>query len=439
MAQTMTIDRQSETATPVVEIVIPVYNEERDLEASVRRLRSYLDESFPFPTVVTIADNASTDRTWSIATLLACTLPGVEAVHLDQKGRGRALRATWLASTAEVVAYMDVDLSTDLDALLPLVAPLLSGHSQVAIGSRLAPGSFVVRGPKREVISRGYNCLLRTVLRNRFTDAQCGFKALRREAANALIPLVRDDQWFFDTELLILAERSGMRIHEVPVDWVDNPDSTVHIARTARDDLLGMWRLAHRQTPEVSREHFGGKNTKREAVRTDELARYTSVGIVSTVAYLVCYLALRNALGTYGANTLALAMCTAGNTIAHARLTFRPRTVDRLRNVVLVGLVGFATSLGFTSLALAFGQLLGATSPLAEVSALVLATAVAALVRFVLLQAWTLRMRFRSVSQTTRTVAMPADEARGGRRIARGSQVAPRFHHRTFTSRTHGD
>ena len=153
----------------------------------------------------------------------------MRVVHLPQKGRGRALAAVWSTSDAPVLAYMDVDLSTDLGGLLPLVAPLISGHSDVAIGSRLARGARVVRGPKREFISRCYNLLLRTVLHVRFSDAQCGFKAVRRDAAEQLLPLVEDTGWFFDTELLVLAERAGLRIHEVPVDWVDDPDSRVDI------------------------------------------------------------------------------------------------------------------------------------------------------------------------------------------------------------------
>ena len=154
----------------------------------------------------------------------------MQAIHLDQKGRGRALRAAWSPSTASVVAYMDVDLATGLDALLPLVAPLLSGHSDVAIGTRLGPGAHVVRGARREIISRGYNLLLRSALRSTCTDAQCGFKAMRREAAAELLPLVEDDEWFFDTEVLVTAQRIGLRIHEVPVDWVDDTDSRVEVA-----------------------------------------------------------------------------------------------------------------------------------------------------------------------------------------------------------------
>ena len=230
-------------AAPIVDIVVPVYNEEADLESSVRRLRAYLDDRFPFASAITIADNASTDATWSIARLLADSMPGVRALHLDEKGRGRALRQAWLASEAPIVAYTDVDLSTDLDALLPLVAPLLSGHSQVSTGSRLAFGARVTRGPKRELISRSYNLILRTVLRVGFRDAQCSFKAMRADVARLLLPEVRDQAWFFDTELLVLAERAGLRVHEVPVDWVDDPDSRVAIGSTALADLRGVWRL----------------------------------------------------------------------------------------------------------------------------------------------------------------------------------------------------
>src|SRR5207247_7657599 len=182
-------------------------------------------------------DNASTDATPQVAARLAAELEGVDVLRLEEKGRGRALRAAWSRSDARVVGYMDVDLSTDLRALLPLVAPLLSGHSDVAIGSRLARGARVVRGPKRELISRAYNTLLSTTLRARFSDAQCGFKAIRADRAQELLPLVHADSWFFDTELLVLAERMGLRIHEVPVDWIDDPDSRVDIVSTAIGDL----------------------------------------------------------------------------------------------------------------------------------------------------------------------------------------------------------
>ena len=239
---------------PLVDVVIPVFNEEVVLEASVRRVRQYVDEALPFACRVTVADNASTDGTEQIGRRLATDLEGVRYLRLDAKGRGRALRTAWLGSDAAVVAYMDVDLSTDLSALLPLVAPLLAGHSEVAIGTRLHRASRVVRGPKREIISRSYNRMLRTLLRAGFTDAQCGFKAVRRDVAAVVLPVVEDDEWFFDTELLLLAERLGMRVHEVPVDWTDDPDSRVAIVDTAVKDLRGMWRIrrSHTQTSGVT-------------------------------------------------------------------------------------------------------------------------------------------------------------------------------------------
>ncbi|MEP6693045.1 MAG: dolichyl-phosphate beta-glucosyltransferase [Chloroflexota bacterium] len=228
---------------PLVDVVIPVYNEERDLGPSVRRLHEYLETEFPFSAVITIADNASKDTTLAVAQRLAKELPRVRVLHLDAKGRGRALRAAWLQSDAQIGVYMDVDLSTDLKALLPLVAPLVSGHSDLAIGSRLAHGARVKRGPKREIISRCYMLVLRLALGAHFSDAQCGFKAIRTSVAKQLVPRVKDQSWFFDTELLVLAQRAGLRVHEVPVDWTDDPDSRVAIVRTAIDDLRGVVRL----------------------------------------------------------------------------------------------------------------------------------------------------------------------------------------------------
>jgi glycosyltransferase involved in cell wall biosynthesis len=231
-----------------VEIVIPVYNEQRALEASLRRLHGYLSAGFPFSWRIVVADNASTDRTLAVARRLSYELPAVEVVHLGAKGRGRALRRAWSSSDARVLCYMDVDLSTDLSALLPMVAPLLCGHSELAIGTRLSAGSRVTRSHRREFISRVYNRLLHLVLQAHFSDAQCGFKAIRSDAAAALLPLVSDEEWFFDTELLVLAQRHGMRIHEVPVDWVEDPDSRVDIVPTALADVRGVLRLfVHRR------------------------------------------------------------------------------------------------------------------------------------------------------------------------------------------------
>jgi glycosyltransferase involved in cell wall biosynthesis len=240
-----TLPRRS---APTLEVVIPIYNEQAILESSVRRVSAYLREALPFDCRITIADNASTDGSQAVGRRLAAEIDDVDYLRLEQKGRGLALRTAWLRSDAVVVAYMDVDLSTDLNGLWPLVAPLLSGHSQVAIGTRLAQDSRVSRGRKREVISRCYNWILRAALHAGFSDAQCGFKAARRDVLERLLPDVADNAWFFDTELLILAERAGMRIYEVPVDWVDDPDSRVDIVTTAVEDLRGVWRIRRRTT-----------------------------------------------------------------------------------------------------------------------------------------------------------------------------------------------
>ena len=242
----------------LVEVTVPVYNEEKVLEQSVRLLYSYLTDNLPFDFVITIADNASTDGTFAIAQRLRTELPRVRAVHLDRKGRGLALRHVWSNSEADIVAYMDADLSTGLAAFLPLIAPLLSGHGDLSVGSRLAYGAQVVRGPKREIISRVYNLLLRTVLSARFSDAQCGFKAGRTEVIRALLPAVTDDAWFFDTELLMLAQRQGLRIYQVPVTWTEDPDSKVEIVRTALADLRGVARL-----------RFGARSSNGRDASTD--------------------------------------------------------------------------------------------------------------------------------------------------------------------------
>ena len=230
---------------PVLDIAIPVYNEERVLEQSVRALHAHVRARIPFSTRLTIVDNASDDGTRLIGMRLATELENVRFMHLAEKGRGRALRSAWMSSDARVLAYMDVDLSTSLDSLGVLVAPLLSGSSDISIGSRLAPGARVRRSAGREVISRAYNLLLRSVLHTRFRDAQCGFKAIRAQVARHLLPAVRDQGWFFDTELLVIAQRDGFRIHEIPVEWVEDPDSRVNIPRTVLTDLRGVLRMRH--------------------------------------------------------------------------------------------------------------------------------------------------------------------------------------------------
>jgi len=404
-----------------MEIVIPVYNEARQLAASVTSLRSFLDSSFPLSTTVTIADNASTDDTWTIATGLAASLPGVRALHLDRKGRGRALRAAWSTSTAPVVAYMDVDLATGLEALLPLVAPLLSGHSDVAIGTRLAAGAHVVRGARREVISRTYNLMVRTVLGNACTDAQCGFKALRREAVDAVLPLVEDDAWFFDTEVLVTARRLGLRIHEVPVDWVDDLDSRVSVARTAWLDLCGVARMAGPasrrraadarrrlplttgvadpsrprppSSPGVSRPSQEHERADGE-VFADELLRFAGVGVLSTLAYVALFASLEPSIGAYAANGVAIVACSLGNTAAHRGMAGTARHgLDRVHRVLTAAAL-LGVSLSFTTLALVVARVLGLDEFAPELVAVTVANLAAAAFRFSILRTWVFRPRF---------------------------------------------
>ncbi|HEY0448887.1 glycosyltransferase [Actinophytocola sp.] len=384
---------------PVLDVVIPVFNEELDLAGCVRRLHTQLSEHFPYRFRITVADNASTDRTLEVAHALADELPEVTVVHLAEKGRGRALHTVWSASDAPVLAYMDVDLSTDLAALSPLVAPLLSGHSDVAIGSRLARGARVVRGPKRELISRGYNLLLRGTLAIRFSDAQCGFKAIRGDVARRLLPHVSDTGWFFDTELLVLAERTGLRIHEVPVDWVDDPDSRVDIVATALADLRGIVRLARalatgrvpigQLRSQLGRAPIAGVSPS--LVR--QLLRFAAVGIASTLAYLLLFSLLRTGMGAQGANFLALGVTAVANTAANRRFTFGVRGRHLAGRHQFEGLLVFALGLALTSGSLAVLNGLTAPGRALELAVLVAANLAATVLRFLLLRSWVFHPR----------------------------------------------
>ena len=252
---------------------------------------------------------------------------------------------------------MDVDLSTDLNALLPLVAPLLSGHSDLAIGTRLARGSRVIRGPKRELISRGYNLLLRTLMGARFSDAQCGFKAIRRDQARALLPLTTDTGWFFDTELLVLAERAGLRIHEVPVDWIDDLDSRVDIIATALADLRGMARLGAGfargsiQVPQLRAPGWAGGRAARGLPL--QVARFTVIGVASTIAYVALFLLLRLAMPAQAANVISLLLTAVANTAANRRLTFGISGRSNAARHQVKGLIAFGLGLALTSGSLA--------------------------------------------------------------------------------------
>ncbi|MGZ4638715.1 MAG: glycosyltransferase [Actinomycetes bacterium] len=385
------------TAAPVLDVVVPVYNEQLDLERCVRRLHVHLTAHFPYAFRITVADNASTDGTLAIARRLSLELPDVRAVHLAEKGRGRALRAVWSSSDAAVLAYMDVDLSTDLNAMLPLVAPLITGHSDLAFGTRLAHGSRVVRGTKRELISRGYNLLLRGTLATRFSDAQCGFKAIRADVAAQLLPLVEDTGWFFDTELLVLAERVGLRMHEVPVDWVDDPDSRVDVVATAAADLRGIVRVGHalatgRLPVAELRTQLGRAPlepvTGVPAGLTHQLVRFAVVGVASTLAYLSLFFLLHRTMGAQAANLVALLVTAVANTATNRRFTFGVRGRDRRGTHQLQGLGVFALGLALTSSSLAVLHATGTSSRTTEAVVLVVANLAATVLRFVLLRTW---------------------------------------------------
>lgn len=226
------------------EIVIPVYNEEGQLENSIKKLHSFLSANFKNKIwCITIADNASTDNTPKVGEKLRQTLSDVNYFRLDKKGRGRALKKTWSKSGARIVAYMDVDLSTHIKHIPELIGSLEKGSFEVAIGSRLLPASRTTRSLKREIISRAYNLLIKIIHKTKFSDAQCGFKAVKTDIFRRLLPLIQNNEWFFDSEMLIISEKLGYKIYEIPVEWNEDMGSTVKIVPTALEDLKGLWRL----------------------------------------------------------------------------------------------------------------------------------------------------------------------------------------------------
>lgn len=373
---------------PLVEITVPVYDEEHVLAGSVERLHAYLTDGFPFDWRIVIVDNASTDRTLEVANDLAERFAEVEVLHLDAKGRGRALRASWSASEADVVAYVDVDLSTGLTGLLPLVAPLISGHSDLAVGSRLSSGSAVARGPRRELISRIYNLILRLVFAVRFRDAQCGFKAARTTVVQRLLPAVHDEAWFFDTELLLLAEHNGLRVHEVPVDWVDDPDSRVDVRTTALDDLRGVRRMVWRFLRGGGDVDLGPY--EREPLRDDfgrQTVTFGLIGLVSTVLALALFLALRDQLGPVLANAVGFTVTTVANFWANRRYTFRRRGAEGRWWHVSGSVALYLLSLALASI----GLVLVGDHLAPQVAVLVLTWGIVAVIRFVLLRTWVYR------------------------------------------------
>ena len=400
-----------------LEVVVPVYNEQATLERSIRTLHDALGGLFDETWLITIADNASTDATPVIADRLSLELANVAAIHLSQKGRGRALKRAWLESEADVVAYLDEDLSTDLRALPPLVAPLLSGHSDVAIGTRLSPNSRVVRGPKREFISRSYNFLLRRYLGVSFSDAQCGFKAMRQDVAKLVLPHVRDDGWFFDTEVLVIAERAGLRIHEVPVDWVDDSESSVDITGTALEDLKGMVRVGHSiATGRIPLERIYAELGRHplESPRVPsffgQVVRFGVVGVASTIAFALLYLLFDLAMPGQLANFFALLVTAVANTAVNRRFTFGVRGRRGVVRHQFQGLIVFGIAWAMTSGSLALLHLArpDASAP-ASLVVLTAANLLATLVRFVLLRVWVFRQQRRPADDAKTPIPFPTN------------------------------
>jgi putative flippase GtrA len=393
------VDESRRDRAPTVEIVVPVHNEERALPGCIRTLHAWLRDELPYAWQITIADNASVDRTLAVARDLAVELPQVTVVHLDRKGRGLALREVWGASDADVVAYMDVDLSTGLEGLLPLLAPLVSGHSDLAVGTRLAPGARTIRGPRRELISRCYNALIRLTHGARFSDAQCGFKAARSEALRPLLAKTGDDAWFFDTELLLLAEYNGLRIHEVPVDWVEDVDTRVDVIRTAADDLRGLWRMRRlklagqarvpvparpapaAQHPEAVLAPAAGRDRL-----TWEIGCFVAVGAASTLGQAVLYWLLRMWWPPAVATFVSLALLTVLNTEASRRLTFRGSATAPGRAHIGAGVLFVVAYLVTSGAVLAFRHTRPGASVTAETAVLVAASLLVTAARFVVLR-----------------------------------------------------
>jgi glycosyltransferase involved in cell wall biosynthesis len=226
-----------------VDLVIPVLNEAHVVERSVRTVHDFLTRNIPYRWRIVVAENGSTDGTADVVRRLTDQLDRVDLLVVGRRGRGGALRAAWTRSSADVLCYTDVDLSTNLNSLAPLIGALVNGGYDLAIGSRLAKGARTTRSFKRELVSRSYNAILKLVLDVGFSDAQTGFKAVTREVVDRVLPLVKDDGWFLDTELLVLSERLGYRIADLPVEWTEDDDSRVKILKTAWDDLRGVARL----------------------------------------------------------------------------------------------------------------------------------------------------------------------------------------------------
>jgi putative flippase GtrA len=341
-----------------VDIVVPVTTEQRDLELSIIRLHSFLSDTFPFTAHMTIAAAGPHDGTWAVARRLADTFPEVSAMR-GEASRGPALRAAWAGSESEVLAYLDPDLSIDLAALIPLVSPLVAGDVDVAVGTRLAPGARPQPGPRREVTSCGYSLLVQAGLGTGLADTQCGFKAITRASARTLLAGTSDTDWFFDAELIALAERAGLRIREVAVNKPGGRDLAPRAQRHRARWLRG------------------------------PLARFAAIGLVSTVAYAGIYLALRQVMPAAAANAVGLLITAVANTAANRRFTFGVGGRAHAVRHQLRGLLAFGAGLALTTGALIILSVADRKAGSSTELAVVIAASIAAtLLRFGLFSNW---------------------------------------------------
>ena len=411
---------------PVLDVVIPVYNEQAALADSVYRLHRHLRDDFPFPARITIADNASVDDTPRIAHELAAELTDVRVVRVEQKGRGRALHAVWATSDAPVLAYMDVDLSTDLAALAPLVAPLISGHSDVAIGTRLSRGARVVRGPKREIISRCYNLILKSTLAAGFSDAQCGFKAIRADVANACFrtsPTPAGSStpscWYWPSGPGCGSTRSRWTGSTTPTQGSTSSPPPWPTCAASSASAPG-WPAAPsafpvlgNPSPPALRPQAGDPRAGRHGQLVGQLARFVVVGVASTAAYVLLYLLFRGVMTAQAANAISLLLTAVANTAVNRRFTFGIRGRMHAARHQLRGLIAFGIGLAVTSGALvALHAVSARPSRAAEVAVLIAANLVATVVRFALYRGWVFRGHGGRAGPPARQPSPPARGAR---------------------------
>lgn len=223
-------------------VVLPVYNEERALRKSVQTLTTFLQDYDNYKWKIVIADNNSQDSTGDIGRLIASENSIVQYLYIPRKGRGIALRSAWQQTDYDFVSYMDIDLSTGLDALIRAV-DLLNEGVDIVVGNRLDKNSIIKRSLKREFVSRSYNIIIKMAIGTHFHDAHCGFKTGRREVVQKILPYIEDNEWFFDSEFLFYGEKLGYRIVEIPVTWTEDMNTKAKIFKDAYDDLRGLYRL----------------------------------------------------------------------------------------------------------------------------------------------------------------------------------------------------